>query len=185
MIATTSGRPLPGVEVAIADDDGRFLPLGEAGEILVRGDGVMRGYWRDPDRTAEVLQPDGWLHTGDIGVLDARGNVAIVDRKKEMIVVGGFNVFPAEVENLLLRHDAIAHAAVIGVPDDRLGEVPWAFVVPAATTSLDPDELVGWAHGTMANYKAPRRFLVVDELPLNANGKVDKQLLRERAATPS
>ena len=99
----------------------------------MRGDGVMRGYWRDPDRTAEVLQPDGWLHTGDIGVLDALGNVAIVDRKKEMIVVGGFNVYPAEVENLLLRHGAIAHAAVIGVPDDRLGEVPWAFVVPGAS----------------------------------------------------
>jgi acyl-CoA synthetase (AMP-forming)/AMP-acid ligase II len=185
VIATTSGRPLPGVEVAIADDDRRFLPHGEPGEILVRGDGAMRGYWRDPERSAEVLEPDGWLHTGDIGVLDAAGNLAIVDRKKEMLVVGGFNVFPAEVENLLLRHGALAHAAVIGVPDDRLGEVPWAFVVPGAAVSVDTDELVAWARRAMANYKAPRRFVVVDDLPLNANGKVDKQLLRERAATPS
>jgi len=185
VIATTSGRPLPGVEVAIADDDGRFLPRGEAGEIVVRGDGVMRGYWRDPDRSAEVFEPDGWLHTGDIGVLDALDNLAIVDRKKEMLVVGGFNVFPAEVENLLLRHTGVAHAAVVGVPDVRLGEVPWAFVVPGAAVVLEPEELVAWARGAMANYKAPRCVVVVDELPLNANGKVDKQLLRDRAATPS
>ena len=185
VIATTSGRPLPGVEVAIADDDGRHVPTGEPGEILVRGDGVMRGYWRDPGRSAEVLEADGWLHTGDIGVLDALGNLAIVDRKKEMLVVGGFNVFPAEVENLLLRHEGIAHAAVIGVPDDHLGEVPWAFVVPAASASLDADALIAWARGAMANYKAPRKFLVVDDLPLNPNGKVDKHLLRERAVTPS
>jgi HIP---CoA ligase len=102
-----------------------------------------------------------------------------------MLVVGGFNVFPAEVENLLLRHPAVAHAAVVGVPDDRLGEVAWAFVVHAAGVALEPDALIAWARGAMANYKVPRRVVIVDELPLNANGKVDKQLLRDRAATPS
>ncbi len=130
-IATTVGRARPGLEVRIADDDGNELPVGESGEVLVRGYSVMRGYLDDPAETARAIDPEGWLHTGDLGTLDERGCLRIVGRKKDMFIVGGFNAYPAEIENLLLGHPAVGRVAVVGMPDDRLGEVGMAFVVPA------------------------------------------------------
>src|SRR5690606_29766757 len=115
---------------------------------------------------------DGWLHTGDIGVMDDRGYLRITDRLKDMFIVGGFNAYPAEIENLMLAHDGIAQVAVIGIPDERMGEVAMAFVVPRPGVDLDPDAVIAWCREQMANYKAPRRVEVVDELPLNATGKV-------------
>ncbi|WP_433253920.1 AMP-binding protein [Streptosporangium sp. CA-135522] len=182
VVASSTGRPMPGVEVRIVDDHGVEVAPGERGEVVVRGYGVMRGYWDEPDRTAEVIR-DGWLHTGDVGVLDPEGNLAIVDRKKELFIVGGFNVSPAEVEGLLLREGSLAQAAVIGMPDERAGEAGWAFVVPRSGVTVDPERIVAWARENMSNYKVPRRVIVVDALPANANGKIDKRALRTRAAT--
>jgi acyl-CoA synthetase (AMP-forming)/AMP-acid ligase II len=179
-ISQTSGRAIPGVEVVVADDEGKPLPAGEPGEILVRGYNVMRGYFEDAERTAEAIDADGWLHTGDVGTMDDDGYVTITDRKKDMFIVGGFNAYPAEIENLLLAHPAIAQVAVVGVPDERMGEVGVAFVVPTAGTAPEPDEVVAWAREHMANYKVPRRVLVVDALPMNASNKVLKYQLRAR-----
>jgi len=178
-VASTAGRPMPGVEVRVVDDRGAGVAAGERGEVLIRGYGVMRGYWRAPELTAEAVDTDGWLHTGDIGVLDSSGNLAIVDRKKDLFIVGGFNAYPAEIESLLRRHPAVGQAAVIGVPDAALGEVGWAYVVPAPGATVDPDEVVAWARGAMSNYKVPRTVVVLDVLPVNANGKVDKPALRQ------
>ncbi|MBX3286803.1 MAG: FadD3 family acyl-CoA ligase [Actinobacteria bacterium] len=177
-IATTSGRAMPGIEVQVVDDDGAVLPAGEPGEVVVRGYNVMAGYFEDPDATAEAVDADGWLHTGDVGVMDERGYLRITDRKKDLFIVGGFNAYPAEIENLLLGHPRIAQVAVVGVPDERMGEVGAAFVVPATGTTPDPDEIVAWAREHMANFKVPRRVTVVDALPFNASGKVMKFELR-------
>jgi HIP---CoA ligase len=171
-IATTSGRAIPDVEVRIAED----------GEIVVRGYNVMQGYWEDPEQTAEAIDGEGWLHTGDIGVMDERGNIVITDRKKDMFIVGGFNAYPAEIENVMLGEGSLAQVAVVGAPDDRLGEVGVAFVVPKTGATVDPDALVAWCRDQMANYKVPRRVIVVDALPLNASGKVLKYELRAQAA---
>jgi HIP---CoA ligase len=181
-IANTSGRAIPDTEVRIVDDDGKEVVRGEPGEIVVRGYNVMRGYYEDPEQTAEAIDADGWLHTGDIGVMDDEGNVRITDRKKDMFIVGGFNAYPAEIENELLRHPSIAQAAVVGAPDERMGEVGIAFVVARAGETVDGDAVVAWAREQMANYKVPRRVEVVDALPVNASGKVLKFELRERAA---
>ena len=180
-IATTVGRPRPGFELKVVAGDGREVVGGETGEILLRGRSIMAYYLDDPDATAGVLDPDGWLKTGDLGVVDASGCLRIVGRAKDMFIVGGFNAYPAEIENALLRHPAIQQAAVIGIPDDRLGEVGMAFVVPRPGVSLDPSGVIAWCRDQMANYKVPRAVEVVDELPLNATGKVMKELLRERA----
>ncbi|WP_018655170.1 AMP-binding protein [Actinomadura flavalba] len=182
VVAATTGRPVPGVRVRVVDDAGADTGVGEPGEILVGGYGVMRGYWRDPARTAEAVDADGWLRTGDIGTLDADGNLAIVDRKKEMFIVSGFNAYPAEIEALLLRCPLVGRVAVIGVPDERHGEVGWAYVVPAAGTSPAPDDVIGWARANLSNYKVPRRVIFVDDLPVNANGKIDKPALHALAA---
>jgi acyl-CoA synthetase (AMP-forming)/AMP-acid ligase II len=181
-IATTVGSARPGLELRIVDDEGVPVPTGDAGEVVVRGYSVMRGYLDDPAATASTIDGDGWLHTGDLGTLDERGNLRIVGRKKDMFIVGGFNAYPAEIENLLLGHPAVARAAVVGMPDERLGEVGMAFVVRAPGASLTPDELVAWSRETMANYKVPRAVELVDELPVNAAGKVEKEVLRARAA---
>lgn len=184
-IATTSGRAIPGVEVVIVDDDGNRLGPDQPGEVLVRGYNIMREYFEDPVQTAEAVDADGWLHTGDIGVLDADGYLRITDRTKDMFIVGGFNAYPAEIERLLLTHPGIAQVAVVGVPDERMGEVGVAFAVPVADVVLDPDEVVAWSREHMANYKVPRRVEVVDALPLNASGKVLKFELRDRATAGS
>jgi acyl-CoA synthetase (AMP-forming)/AMP-acid ligase II len=180
-VATTVGVAWPGFEVRIVDTSGAPVPAGEPGEVIVRGDTVMRQYFDDPDATAAAFDADGFLHTGDLGTLDGDGYLRIVGRIKDMFIVGGFNAYPAEIENLLLRHPAIAQAAVVGVPDERLGEVGMAFVVPAPGASLEPEELVEWARAEMANYKAPRFVEIIDELPVNATGKVVKDELRARA----
>ena len=181
-IANTSGRAIPDVEVRIADDDGSEMPRGEPGEIVVRGYNVMLGYLDDPEQTAETIDADGWLHTGDIGVMDERGNIDITDRKKDMFIVGGFNAYPAEIENIMLAHPQIGQVAVIGMPDDRLGEVAVATVVPAPEADLTETDVIAWCRDQMANYKVPRRVRFTDALPLNASGKVLKYVLREQAA---
>jgi HIP---CoA ligase len=177
------GYPLAGIEVAIVDDHGRHLPADEPGEILVRGFNVMRGYFDDPAATAAVVDPDGWLRTGDVGTRSALGELRISDRKKDIYICGGFNVSPAEVENLLLGHGGISQVAVVGVPDDRMGEVGAAFVVPRPGTVLTTDDVIAWARLHMANYKVPRVVELVEALPLNASGKVLKGPLRERLSS--
>jgi len=181
LISGSSGRAIPGVELRVVDDDGDELPRGEPGEIVVRGYNVMQGYFEDPDQTAEAIDAEGWLHTGDIGTMDDGGYLKITDRKKDMFITGGFNVYPAEVERLLLLHPDVAQAAVIGVPDDRMGEVGLAFVVPAAGSSPDPASIVAWARDQMANFKAPREVRLLDALPMNASSKVLKTELRALA----
>ncbi len=170
-IATTSGRAIPGVEVKLAED----------GEILVRGYNVMKGYLDDPAATAEAIDPEGWLRTGDLGALDARGYLRITDRKKDMFIVGGFNAYPAEIEHVLCAHAAVAQAAVVGAPDARLGEVGVAYLVSRPGVTADPDEILRFCRDRMAGYKVPRRIEILDALPLNATGKVSKLALRERA----
>ncbi|MGO9857719.1 MAG: FadD3 family acyl-CoA ligase [Acidimicrobiales bacterium] len=179
-IATTVGRARPGFELRVVGEAERDVEPGEAGEVLLRGGSVMAGYLDDPDETAKVLSPDGWLRTGDLGVIDDAGRLRIVGRVKDMFIVGGFNAYPAEIENALLRHPAVRQAAVIGVPDQRLGEVGMAFVV--ASPDVSADDIIEWSRNEMANYKVPRAVKIVDELPLNATGKVVKETLRERAA---
>jgi len=181
-ISTTSGRAIPGVEVRCVDDAGVQVARGEPGEVVVRGYQVMQGYFDDPTATGEAVDRAGWLHTGDIGVMDERGYLDITDRKKDMFIVGGFNAYPAEIENLMSPHPAIAQVAVIGVPHERQGEVGVAFVVPRVGQAVDPDEVVSWCRTRMANYKVPSRVVVVDQLPLNASGKVLKGELRQLAA---
>jgi len=180
IIAHTSGRPIPGVEMKIVDADGNEVPTGEQGEIVARGFQVMIGYFDNPEATAETIDADGWLHTGDVGYVDAANNVTITDRIKDMFIVGGFNAYPAEIEGLMLDHPDLAQVAIVGVPDARMGEVGMAFVVPTAGHTADPDEILAWAREHMANFKVPRHLEVVDALPLNASGKVLKFELRER-----
>lgn len=183
VVSNTSGRAIPGVEVATVDATGRPREVGEAGEIVVRGYPVMDGYFEDPEATAEVIDADGWLHTGDVGILDPDGGLRITDRIKDMFIVGGFNAYPAEIEAALLEAPDVAQVAVVGVPDDRLGEVGLAFVVPRSGATVDPEELIGFARTRMANYKVPRSVILVPELPVNASGKVMKHILRENART--
>jgi len=164
-VATTAGLPCEGVEVRIADD----------GEVLVRGYGVMQGYLDEPEASAQAIDGDGWLHTGDLGNFDDTGRLRVVGRKKDMFIVGGFNAYPAEIEGFLLEHPAVAQAAVVGVPDDRLGQVGKAFVV--ANTKVSEDDLLAWCRERMAGFKAPRSIEFLDALPLNATGKVMKDQL--------
>ncbi len=179
-IATTSGRAMPGIEVQVVDEAGGVRPAGEAGEVVVRGYNVMAGYFEDPAATAVAIDAEGWLHTGDVGVMDERGYLRITDRIKDLFIVGGFNAYPAEIENLLLAHPDIAQVAVVGVPDERMGEVGVAFVVATTGAEPDPDAIISWARGAMANFKVPRAVHVVDALPFNAGGKVMKFELRDR-----
>jgi acyl-CoA synthetase (AMP-forming)/AMP-acid ligase II len=183
VIAGTSGRAIPGLEVR-AVVEGRAVPQGEPGEIVVRGYTVMDGYWEDETATAAAIDAEGWLHTGDIGVMDADGNVTITDRVKDMFVVGGFNAYPAEIEAILRGHDGVSQVAVVGIPDERMGEVGCAFIVPTKAQEAGQadefgQEIMAWARQAMANYKVPRRVVVLDSLPLNASGKVLKRELRD------
>ncbi len=181
IIANTSGRAIPDVEVRVVDPDGREVARGEPGEIVVRGYNIMVGYLDDPAKTAETVDAEGWLHTGDIGVMDDGGNIDITDRVKDMFINGGFNAYPAEIENLMTMHPDVAAAAVVGVPDERLGEVGYAFVIPTTGTSPSEDGILTWCRAEMANYKCPRHVTFVDEFPLNASGKVLKYELRKQA----
>ncbi|HEX5265177.1 MAG TPA: FadD3 family acyl-CoA ligase [Acidimicrobiales bacterium] len=181
VVAHTVGRPLPGVEVTIDGTGADGTGAGGTGEILVRGFNVMKEYFADPEATAEAVDADGWLRTGDIGFVDDDGNLRITDRKKDMFIVGGFNAYPAEIEGIMLQHPAVAQVAVIGVADHRLGEVGAAFVIPRAGADVAEEELVAWCRDHMANYKVPRTVRLVDSFPLTPSGKVMKYVLREQA----
>ena len=185
LVAATSGQVIAGTEYRIVDDDGDDVALGERGELLVRGFHLMSGYYGDPQATAAVIDGGGWLHTGDIAYADANDYIKVCDRKKDMFIVNGFNVAPAEVEGVLVEWDAVSAAAVVGVPDARRGEVGVAFVVPAAGARLTEAEVVAYARDRMANYKVPDRVELVDALPVNATGKVLKVELRGRLEAQS
>ena len=151
-ISKTAGRAIPGTEAIVVDDDNDPVPTGEPGEVVVRGYNVMVGFVDDPEATAEAIDTDGWLHTGDVGVLDERGNLRITDRKKDMFIIGGFNAYPAEIENMVSDHPAVSQVAIVGVPDERMGEVGYAFVVLRPGQTVDADELdrvVTRAHGQL------------------------------------
>jgi long-chain acyl-CoA synthetase len=174
------GLPVPGCRVQVLDDDGRELAAGEPGEICATSPGVMRGYWRSPETTAEAIR-DGWLHTGDIGYLDQDGYLFIVDRKKDLIIRGGFNVYPRDVEDALLKHPAVQLAGVVGRPDRVHGEEVVAFVSLHAGAAVVPDELIAWAREHIGGYKYPRELQILDAVPLTPVGKIDRKTLRSRA----
>ena len=180
-ISATDGCAIPGVEVRIVDEKGVEVPRGEPGEVVIRGYNVMKGFIHDPEATAEAIDANGWLHTGDVAVMNERGYIRITDRTKDMFIVGGFNAYPAEIENMINEHPAVGQVAVVGVPDARLGEVGYAYVIPRLNASITADELRDWCRDKMANYKVPRYIEIVDAVPLNASGKVLKFELRERA----
>lgn len=183
-IATTSGCAIPGVEVkCVENDEGKEVKRGEPGEIWLRGYNVMQGYFDNPVATAETITEDGWMKTGDIGVMDERGYIRITDRMKDMYISGGFNVYPAEVENGLSSMEGVVQAAVIGVADERMGEVGKAYIVKAADADLSEESVIAWCRTNMANYKVPRSVEFLDAMPLNASGKVLKPTLREMAAS--
>jgi long-chain acyl-CoA synthetase len=166
------GRVLNGVEVRLVDEDGGDALVGDAGEIWVKGPNVFAGYLDDPEATARVLTPDGWLRTGDIAVCDDAGRLYLVDRAKDLIIVSGFNVFPAEVEDVLAGHPDVVEVGVVGVPHPHTGEAVRAFIVLRPGASVDEDTLIDHARDHLARYKAPSKVLFVDELPRNANGKL-------------
>jgi long-chain acyl-CoA synthetase len=178
--AGSIGQPVWGIEVELVDDEWREVPDGEVGEIAIRGHNVMKGYLNRPDATAEAVR-DGWFRTGDIGRRDEDGYYYIVDRAKDMIVRGGFNVYPRELEDVLLTHPAVSLAAVVGVPHHSHGEEVKAFVIPAAGASVTEAELVAWSKANMAAYKYPRLVEICESLPMNATGKVLKRELRARS----
>jgi long-chain acyl-CoA synthetase len=173
------GRPVPGTDLEIRDDEGQPLGPGEIGEICVRSPGVMRGYWRSPEATARTIR-DGWLFTGDVGYLDAGGYLFVVDRKKDLIIRGGFNVYPRDIEDALTEHPEVQMAGVVGGASERHGEEVVAFVALVPGSSLTPSSLVAWAKERIGGYKYPREVFVVDAVPLTAVGKIDRRALRTR-----
>jgi acyl-CoA synthetase (AMP-forming)/AMP-acid ligase II len=177
VVATTVGRPLPGIEIRVVDDDGREVEPGQPGELLLAGEFRMTGYYDEEEATERTIV-DGWLHTGDVGYVDDAGYLHITDRKKDMFIVGGFNVTPAEVEKALLALEGVAQVAVVGMPDEYFGEVGAAFVVAREGANLRPEDVVTYAREHLANYKVPRRVEIIDAFPLNATGKVLKNDLR-------
>ncbi|OAN66760.1 hypothetical protein A7X12_11260 [Sphingomonas sp. TDK1] len=182
VVANTAGRPVEGVEIRLVDEAGSPVGPGTRGHLQVRGIGVMRCYIGDPAATARAIDAEGWLRTGDVAVADEAGNIAITDRSDDMFTVGGFNVYPAEVEAILAAHPAIAQAAIVEQPDERLGHVPVAYCRLRPATRIGAEELIAWARAEMANYKVPRRIVFVEQLPLNAAGKVQKFVLRAWAS---
>ncbi|UUC95221.1 FadD3 family acyl-CoA ligase [Comamonas sp. C11] len=188
-VANTCGKALPGTEVRCVDEQGQPVAPGEAGEVLLRGYHIMQGYFEDEKATAETIDADGWLHTGDVGVLDERGYLRITDRLKDMFIVGGFNCYPAEIERMLSNHPEVAQVAVVGVADERMGEVGCACVVARDGVALDQEAFIAWCRANMANYKVPRFVLQLDGLPVNASNKVQKrdllQIVKSRLAPVS
>ncbi|MCP4928215.1 MAG: long-chain fatty acid--CoA ligase, partial [Gammaproteobacteria bacterium] len=174
------GLPLPATEVQIRDDNKQEVPVGEPGEIYVRGPQVMLGYWQKPEATADVLGSDGFLQTGDLATIDEQGYLRIVDRKKDMIIVSGFKVFPNDVENIVTGHPDIREAACIGVPDDDSGEIVKLFVVLRPGASITPKAIRSWCKQEMTAYKVPRLVEFIDELPKSNVGKVLRRELRDR-----
>ena len=180
-VASTCGRALPGTEVRCVDEAGADVPPGQPGEVLLRGYHIMQGYFEDEAATREAIDAQGWLHTGDVGVLDDKGYLRITDRLKDMFIVGGFNCYPAEIERLLADHPDIAQVAVVGVPDERMGEVGCACIITRSGQPLDSAELIAWARAHMANYKVPRYVLNFESFPVNASNKVVKRELQQLA----
>jgi malonyl-CoA/methylmalonyl-CoA synthetase len=176
----TVGFPLPGVGVRVRADDGSELPVGEVGGIQVKGPNVFKGYWRMPEKTRDEFTADGWFKTGDVGRIDAQGYVTIVGRSKDLIISGGYNVYPAEVEGYINELPGVAESALVGVPHPDFGEVGVAVVIPKPGARLDGEQIVGKLKSQLANFKIPKRCFVVDELPRNSMGKVQKNLLREQ-----
>lgn len=175
------GVPVEGVELRLVDADGDDVLVGDAGEIWVRGPNVFQGYWEDADATSTALTPDGWLRTGDLAVVDDNGYLFLVNRAKDLVIVSGFNVYPAEVEGVLVEHDAVDACAVVGVPHPHTGEAVKAYVVPKADRAVDEDELIEWCRGRIARYKCPSKINFVDELPQGLTGKVLRRELRSAA----
>ena len=180
--AGTVGPPLPGVEVRVVDDLGESLPAGETGDLQVRGSNVFQGYWRMPEKTREDFTEDGFFNTGDKATISADGYVAIVGRAKDLIICGGLNVYPKEVEQLLDDLEGVVESAVIGVPHEDFGEAVVAVIVPTADIKLNEQAIIDFCKGEIANFKVPKQVFFVDELPRNAMGKVQKNLLRDRYA---
>ncbi len=176
----TVGFPLPGVGVRVRGDDGRELPAGEIGGIEVRGPNVFKGYWRMPEKTRDEFTDDGWFKTGDVGKIDERGYVTIVGRSKDLIISGGYNVYPAEVEGYINEMPGVAESALVGVPHPDFGEVGVAVVIAKPGARVDSEQIVASLKAQLANFKIPKRCFVVDELPRNSMGKVQKNLLREQ-----
>jgi long-chain acyl-CoA synthetase len=174
----TVGQPIFGVEIRCVDDDDNPVPTGTPGEVVIRGHNVMKGYYKRPEATAEAIR-NGWFHTGDVGVLDADGYLSIVDRKKDMVLRGGMNVYPRELEEVLMTHPGVSLVAVIGVPDERLGEEVKACVVPKPGVALTEAEVIEWCKERMAAYKYPRYVEFYESLPVSATGKILKRELRE------
>jgi fatty-acyl-CoA synthase len=177
----TVGRPLPGVEVKVVDELCQKVPIGETGELACRGYNVMLGYWKKPEATREVIDEEGWLYTGDLASLDADGYVRIVGRKKDMYIVGGFNVYPAEVEEVLFAHQAVQNVAVVGVPDPVMGEVGMAFIIPRAGEEAIPQDIIDFCAKRIAGFKVPRYVVITPDFPMTPSGKVQKYKLAEIA----
>ncbi len=179
-IALTSGTAIEGTEMRCVDSSNKPVAAGESGEIVIRGYNVMQGYLDDEKATRETIDADGWLHTGDVGILDTRGYLKITDRLKDMYITGGFNCYPAEIERIIAAHPAVAQVAIVGMPDERQGEVGKAFVVARPGQQIDEKEFISWCRNEMANYKVPRSVEVLAALPVNAGGKVMKFELRKK-----
>ncbi len=175
------GIPVPGTAFKVIDDDGHELPIGERGELCIQGPQVMKGYWQRPEATAEVLDAEGWLKTGDVAIIDAEGFVHIVDRKKDLIIVSGFNVYPNEIEDVVMAHPQVASCAAIGVPDERSGEAVKLFVVPRAGAGVTVDELKAYCKENFTGYKVPRHIVLKDALPMTPVGKILRRELRDIA----
>ena len=178
----TVGQIQPHLEAKVIDTAGRCVPFGEKGELLVRGYSVMRGYWNQPDRSAEVVDEEGWMHTGDLASIDAGGYCRIVGRCKDMIIRGGENVYPAEVEQYLYRHPAVEQVAVFGVPDEKFGEIVCAWIVARAGQSVSAEELVQYCRSRIAHYKVPAHIRLVEQMPATVTGKLQKYLMRQAMA---
>ncbi len=176
----SAGKPLAGVEIAIADETGAFVPAGAPGEILVRSVANMTGYWKLPEETAATIDADGWLHTGDVGRVDAQGYLYVFDRVKDMIISGGENVYPAEVEAAIFPHPAVAEVAVVGLPDPRWGEAVTAVIVCQPGDAVSEADIIAWARARIAGYKTPKAVYFVDALPRNPSGKILRRELRAR-----
>ena len=177
----TVGRALEGIEIKMADDDKNPLPAGEMGELACRGYNIMMGYYKMPDKTAESIDKEGWLYSGDLATMDQDGYVQIVGRKKDMLICGGFNVYPAEIEEYLFTHPKVQNVSVIGMPDKVMGEVAVAYIISREGMNIDPQEIVDFCVGEIANFKVPRYVQIVDEFPMTQSGKIQKFRLREIA----
>jgi fatty-acyl-CoA synthase len=173
------GRIHPHVEVKIVDEAGRTVPTGTQGELLTRGYSVMQGYWDDPEQTAASIDAEGWMHTGDLATIDAEGYCAITGRVKDMILRGGENIYPREIEEFLYTHPDIAQAQVFGIPDDRLGEIVCAWIVPRAGSGITPDDVQEYCKGKIAHFKVPAHVRLKSDLPMTVTGKPQKFVMRD------